>query len=348
MVTLKDIAQKVDRSVTTVSRALAGCPDVSKETIRIVREAAQEMGYVPNSMAQRLQKQSSDTIGVVAPVSSKGYAEPFFCEFLAGIGEQAAQFGYDLLVAYAQEHNEMGIYRKLVSGRKVDGFILSRTLVDDPRAHYLHSIGFPFAAFGRIDGMQDYPYVEEDGEYAMELVAEHLVSRGHTRIACICPPQSVLYSKVRLEGLRRGLESRGIRLDPEMIGMGAFDQEDGYAHACTLLEHPHPPTAIVGFNDLIAFGAINAGKDRGLRIGSELAVTGFDDIPMAAMYRPPLTTVRQPIKEIGQMVTSSLIDTIQEKYSKTGRDGLVAESHQDTVSHRQLLLRPNLVVRNST
>ena len=157
MVTLKDLALRVDKSVTTVSRALAGCPDVSKETIRMVREAAKEMGYVPNSIAQRLQKQSSDTIGVVAPVSSKGYAEPFFCEFLAGIGEQAAQFGYDLLVAYAHENNEMNIYSKLVLGRKVDGFILSRTLVDDPRAKYLDSIGFPFAAFGCIDGLQDYP-----------------------------------------------------------------------------------------------------------------------------------------------------------------------------------------------
>lgn len=346
MVTLKDIALRVDRSVTTVSRALAGCPDVSKETIRMVREAAKEMGYVPNSIAQRLQKQSSDTIGVVAPVSSKGYAEPFFCEFLAGIGEQAAQFGYDLLVAYAHENNEMNIYNKLVSGRKVDGFILSRTLVDDPRARYLDSIGFPFAAFGCIDGLQDYPYVEEDGSYAMELVADHLVSRGHTRIACICPPQNVLYSKIRLEGLKKGLEARGFRLDPEMIGIGAFDQEDGYTYASRLLEHPKPPTAIVAFNDLIAFGAINAGKDHGLRIGSELAVTGFDDIPMAAMYRPPLTTVRQPIKEIGKMVTDFLIDSIHEKYSKTSTNK--SSYKLEASSHKQLLLKPNLVVRNST
>ncbi|MDD3997095.1 MAG: substrate-binding domain-containing protein, partial [Sphaerochaetaceae bacterium] len=94
------------------------------------------------------------------------------------------------------------------------------------------------------------------------------------------------------------------------------------------------------------FGAINAGKDHGLRIGSELAVTGFDDIPMAAMYRPPLTTVRQPIKEIGKMVTDFLIDTIHEKYSKTSQEKSPHKS--EASSHKQLLLKPNLVVRNSS
>jgi len=348
MVTLKDIAQKVNRSVTTVSRALAGCQDVSKETIQMVRDAAREMAYVPNIIAQRLQKQSTDTIGVVAPVSSKGYAEPFFCEFLAGIGEQVASYGYDLLVAYAHDDNEMAIYHKLVNDRKVDGFILSRTLVDDPRAEYLYSIGFPFSAFGRIEGLQNYPYVEEDGEYAMELIAEHLFANGHTRIACICPPLNVLYSKVRLEGLQKGLGKRGIHLDPEMISIGGFDQKDGYEHAGLLLDHPNPPTAIVGFNDLIAFGAINAGKDRGLRIGSDLAITGFDDIPMASMYRPPLTTIHQPIKEIGKMVTSSLIDTIHEKYSKANLKMNEIAAPQTPNQGRQLLLRPNLIVRKST
>ncbi|MGE4584413.1 MAG: LacI family DNA-binding transcriptional regulator [Sphaerochaeta sp.] len=348
MVTLKDIAQKVNRSVTTVSRALAECDDVSKETIRVVKQAAEEMGYVPNSIAQKLQKQSTDTIGVVAPVSSKGYAEPFFCELLSGIGEQASRFGYDLLVAYVHDHDELDVYRKLVAERKVDGFILSRMMVDDVRPQYLSSINFPFTAFGRIEGDLDHPYVEEDGEYAMDLIADHLISRGHTRIGCISPPLSVLYAKVRLQGLTQGLEKRGLQLDSNLVYLGAFDQEDGYYGADKLLDQQNPPTAIVAFNDLIAFGAINAGKDHGLRIGSDLAVTGFDDIPMAAMYRPPLTTIHQPIKEIGQMVTSSLIDIIHEKFNRTGQDNPLDATYQPSHKQRQLLLRPNLIIRASS
>ncbi|WP_320128987.1 LacI family DNA-binding transcriptional regulator [uncultured Sphaerochaeta sp.] len=341
MVTLKDIGHKVNRSVTTVSRALAGCSDVSPDTILIVRKAAEEMGYFPNTLAQRLQKQSADTIGVIAPVSSKGYAESFFCEFLAGIGEEASNQGIDLLVAYAQEEDELSNYRKLISGRRVDGFILSRTLRDDPRVQFLNSLQFPFAAFGMIEGTSSLPYVEEDGEYAMGLVVEHLVSKGHTRIACICPPLSVLFAAKRLSGVQAKMKQLGLVLDPQLIREGSFDQKDGYEQTKSLLSLPNPPTAIIGFNDIIAFGAINAAKEQGLKIGKDLAVTGFDDIPMASMYRPALTTIRQPIREIGKMVTKLLLDTIKEKNA-----GIVLP--EEALKDRQILLKPELIIRKST
>jgi len=360
MVTLKDIAERVNRSVTTVSRALSGYSDVSPETVSVVRETAEEMGYVPNTLAQRLQKRSTDTIGIVLPVSSQGYAEPFFSEFLAGIGETASLFGYDLLVAYAHDSNEIAIYRKLVTGRRVDGFILSRTLRQDPRIEFLTSAGFPFCAFGRVEGAGDFPYIEEDGDYAMGLIAEHLVSRGHSRIACICPPQSIMFSHVRLESIKRHLMRLGITLAPDMVKIGCFTQKEGYDAAIQLLDNPRPPTAVIGFNDLIAFGAINAGKDRGLKIGKHLAVTGFDDIPMAAHYRPPLTTIRQPIRKIGGMVVELLLDYIRSENGDQAQPAVNPDeiAGQDSIprgwmetasrQNRQLLLRPELIVREST
>lgn len=310
MVTLKDIARKVHRSVTTVSRALAGYNDVSPDTIELVRRTAEEMGYEPNILAQRLQKRSTDTIGIVVPLSSQGYSEPFFSEFLAGIGKRAALHNHDLLVAYAHDDTEIATYRKLVTGRRVDGFILFRTLRSDPRAEFLSSIDFPFSAFGRIQDKTDFPCIDEDGEFAMGLIAEHLVQRGHKRIACIGPPERIMFSDVRLKSIQTHLTRLGVGLDPELIRIGYFSQEAGYQQTMQLLDLPNPPTAIIGFNDLVAFGAINAGKDRGLQIGRDLAVTGFDDVPMAANYRPPLTTIHQPIQKIGGMTVELLFDRI--------------------------------------
>jgi len=183
-----------------------------------------------------------------------------------------------------------------------------------------------------VENLHDYAYIDEDGEYAMELVARHLFERGHRRIGCICPPLTVMYAYTRLNGLVKGLNNLGLDLDPDLIREGYFDQKDGYEQAMVLLGHPNPPTAIVGFNDLIAFGVINAAKNRGLHIGSEFAVTGFDNGQMAALYRPPLTTISQPTYEIGGMLFQLLIQNL----------GNVKAPKP------QILLIPELIVREST
>ncbi len=332
MVTLKDISDRVNRSVTTVSRALSGCSDVSKTTAELIKSVADQMGYVPNTYAKRLQKQTTDTIGIVVHPASRGYAEPFFSEFLAGIGDKATEYGYDLLVSYAQEHNQMDIYHQLVEGRRVDGFILYRTLRNDPRVNYLQSVNFPFALFGQVENFEDYSYIDEDGEYAMQLIVKHLIERGHKRIGCICPSLSLMHAHTRYNGLVKNLLEFGLDLDPEMVREGYFDQGGGYEQAMVLLDHPNPPTAIVGFNDMIAFGAINAAKTRGLRVGKNFAVTGFDNSMMAPYYRPPLTTISQPIYNIGGQLFQILIKNIKDK----------------TISRTQLLLRPELIVRDSS
>ncbi len=341
MVTLKDIGARVNKSVTTVSRALAGCSDVSPKTIRLVKEAAEEMGYVPNTLAQRLQKNVTDTIGIVVPYSAKGYADPFFSELLAGIGREASEQGLDLLVAYAKQENELSLYKKLIEGKRVDGFVISRTLCQDERIRYLSSIKFPFATFGMVESPEKFPFVEEDSEYAMARVVDHLAGRGHTRIACICPPLTVNFSSIRLQAVKKHMQRLGLSLPDELIAMGSFDQKDGYEQTQRLLDLPNPPTAIICFNDSIAFGAINAGKERGLTIGKDLAITGFDDVPMAELYRPPLTTVRQPIADIGSLVTKLLIKAIQERHPNY-------KAEAEGIENMQIILCPTLIIRESS
>lgn len=359
MVTLKDISLRVNRSITTVSRALAGYSDVSDETITLVRTAAREMGYVPNTIARRLRSKSTETIGFVIPESSGGYSEAFFNEFLAGVSKTASMRGYDLLVAVANDpKDELSAYKKLIREGKVDGFILNRTYRVDPRVEFLLQEAFPFAMFGRVDKPGSIPYVDEDGDYAMGLIVKHLVNCGHTRIACIGQPQAITFSYTRLQSVEKHLKQLGHDLQPEMVRMGYFNQKEGYEQTNELLCKPHPPTAIICFNDLIAFGAINAAKDLGFTIGKDIAITGFDDIPMAAQYRPPLTTIFQPIQSIGGMVVDLLIDYIRTIKEESENASAIVDKNRITLpvhweiesSHQgyQLLLKPELIIRETT
>ncbi|MGD2158718.1 MAG: LacI family DNA-binding transcriptional regulator, partial [Anaerolineales bacterium] len=178
-VTIKDIAERVGKSVTTVSRALHGYDDVSAETKALVQRIADEMGYTPNILAQRLQKQSTETIGVILPTFGPRFSDPFFSEFLAGIGNKASEIGYDMLVSTrAPGEEEMQAYRRIVQGGRVDGLVVLRTRRIDTRIQYLCEKKFPFIAFGRTEDGCDFPYVDEDGEYGMQLITEHLIKLG--------------------------------------------------------------------------------------------------------------------------------------------------------------------------
>lgn len=330
--TIKDIAKKIGKSTTTVSRALNDFDDISPETKALVRQAAAELGYSPNTFAQRLQKRQTDTIGFILPTFGPRFSDPFFSEFLAGLGNQAAQYEYDLLVSTRHPgEDELRAYRYNIQTRRVDGFIVIRTRRQDARIDLLRELDFPFVAFGRVDGPLDFPFVDEDGEVGMGLVADYLVELGHTRFGCIAPPADLNFSKHRVEGLRKRLAGHG--LPPENLTVVESDltQAGGYDTARQLLDHPEPVTAIVALNDLMAFGAMSAAQERGLVVGKDLSVTGFDNIPMSEHSHPPLTTVNQPIYQIGNLACEMLIKRLR-------GEALEAE---------QVLLRPTLFIRQS-
>ncbi|HEY61535.1 MAG TPA: LacI family transcriptional regulator [Anaerolineae bacterium] len=332
VVTLKDIANRIGKSVTTVSRALHDYNDVSPETKELVHQVAEEMGYSPNTLAQRLQKRQSDTIGLILPTFGPRFSDPFFSELLAGIGNKAVSLGYDLLVSTSSPgERELQIYKKMVNGRRVDGFIVVRTRKEDRRVEYLLEKDFPFVAFGRVGINNEFPYVDEDGAYGMRSIAKHLVTLGFTNIGCIAPDPQLTFASSRVDGLRAGLTDHGITLDEDYVCIGDLTQSGGYKQANCLLDKLHPPSAIVACNDLMAFGAMSAIQDRGLIVGEDVAVTGFDDIPMAEHTHPPLTTVHQPVYQIGGMVCEMLIKRIQ---------GVPMDDEH-------LVLKPSLIVRKS-
>jgi LacI family transcriptional regulator len=333
-VTLRDLARELDLSITTVSRALAGYSDVAEATRRRVQQAADEMGYVPDATARRLQKGRTDTIGFVLPTFGPRFSDPFFSELLSGIGNEAARSNYDVLVSTRPPDTpeEQDAYRRMVESRLVDGLIVVRTRVKDRRVSYLSTVNLPFVAFGRSDLGVDFPYVDEDGVRGMSLVAQHLIDLGHKRLAFISAPPDLMFCTYRRAGLDAALERNGLSVSTEYCQQGDLTQRGGFWAMNKLLGLSPPPSAVIACNDLMALGAISAAQKRGLVVGRDVAITGFDDIPLAEHAHPPLTTVRQPIYDIGRQICTMLTRLIQ------GED----------LPQRHVLLQPELVVRESS
>jgi LacI family transcriptional regulator len=332
--TLKDIAEHLGLSITTVSRALAGYKDVAEATRQRVLLAAEKMGYVPDVTAQRLRKGRTDTIGFVIPTFGPRFSDPFFSELLAGIGNEAGRQHFDLLVSTQAPDtpDERAAYRRLVEGRLVDGLLIVRTRTQDSRIAYLARMGFPFVTFGRSDLKIDFPYVDVDGARGMGLVAKHLMSAGHHRLGYISAPKGLVFCDHRQSGLERTLQLSGLWLEPECIAGGDLTEQGGFTAMNRLLSLGPPPSAVLACNDLMAIGAISAAQQRGLVVGRDIAITGFDDIPVAAHSHPPLTTVRQPVYQIGRRICDMLIRVIR----------------GEELLERHVLLQPELVVRGSS
>jgi len=332
-VTLKDIATHVGKSVTTVSRALAGYDDVSPATREHVRQVALELGYEPNITARQLQKQRTDTLALILPTYGPRFSDPFFSEFLTGVGNEAARQGFDLLVStQAPGEVEKNAYLRSIRSRRVDGFIIVRTRRQDARIDMLREHNYPFAAFGRIEDGNGFPLVDEDSETGMQLVVEHLIERGHTRLACIAAPSDLMLAHYRLKGFVNALDVYGLPVDNALVVEGDLTQRSGREAAGQLLDMLQPPTAIAACNDLMALGAMSAAQERGLIVGKDVSITGFDDIPLAEHAHPPLTTIHQPIYRIGSMVCQMLVKVVK----------------GEQIAEQQVVLQPSLVVRQSS
>jgi LacI family transcriptional regulator len=332
-VTLKDIAERVGKSVPTVSRALAGFDDISPKTRQEVQRVALEMGYEPNTTARNLQKQRTDTIALILPSTNLlRFSDPFFSEFLSGIVEQAAEFNFYLSISTENPTEGHDTYARYIGNRRFDGFIVVRTQRQDSRIDMLRQHHVPFVAFGRTESDNDFPFVDEDGCVGIRQIVDHLVELGHRRIACITEPIYLTKSYHRLQGFIEGIEAHHLPYDPALIIESNFRQRSGRLSALELLNLPEPPTAIVACNDLLALGAITAAQEKGLVVGRNVSITGFDDILLAEHANPPLTTVHQPAHQLGTMVAQMLLKLI------TG----------ESVTEKQIILKPSLVIRQSS
>lgn len=333
-VTIRDVAKRLNLSITTVSRALDGYADVSDATRERVVRVAQEMGYVPDHTARQLRRHKSETIGYILPASTPRFSDPFFSTFLAGLGNEATLHSYDLLVSTAppESENERQLYQRWVQGRRVDGFVLNRLHLNDWRVQYLSREGFPFVTLERTLDDCEYDSVEVDSLVGMIEVIKHLADLGHKHIAYIGSSINLALEADRFAGFRAGLEAYGIPFRDNLLAEGDMTRAGGYLATNNLLEQKPQPTAIVCVNDLTAIGAIKAAHEHSLVVGKDLAITGFDGIEEAENTQPPLTTISQPIFEIA----CHLVKLLHSRIEKA------------SIGAQQIQLSPQLIIRSST
>lgn len=309
---LKDVAKRAGVSYQTVSKVLNGQLRVFPETQARIYQAIEELGYYPNSVAQRLRYGRSRTLGFVILPPPYGISDPFFNELVAAMIEAATQRHYDLHISVcASLEEEIYTLTKLVWSRQIDGVILDSTRVDDPRVRFLLEKQIPFVTFGRTRLDQPYPFVDVDGHQAIYLLTRHLLERGHRRIAFIGPSSEYFYVQDRLGGYLTALREKGLEPLPEWICLGYEREEGGYQAMELLLALPEPPTAVVAATDRIAIGVMRRAYTAGRVVGQDLAITGFDDLPISAFLHPPLTTARQPIQKIGVALVTMLVAQIE-------------------------------------
>jgi len=311
-VTLKDVAKKAGVSYQTVSKVINNKARVSEETKKKIFQAIEELGYKPNILGRGLQRASINTIGFVTSPPEERVSDPFFNELLMSIIDTASKFHYDILVSVCPlGSNAVDILEQLVKTGRVDGIILDGIKVKDDRINYLIKEKFPFVTIGRNDLSVDYSYVDVDGRSAIYKITNYLINKGHRILAFVGPSLEYFYVRERLAGFMEATKERGISIDEKYILLG-YEREEGGYRAMDLIMNLNPfPTAIVCCSDLIAIGIMKKSYEYDLDIGRNPAVTGFDGISLSEYVYPPLTTIRQPISQIGEWAVRLLISILK-------------------------------------
>lgn len=320
-ITISDVAERVGLTKGTVSRALNGYPDIAERTRRRVMKTANELGYTPLAHAQAIRTGRVRSIGLVLQISEHDAHAPFLTDFLAGVTTAASAENWTLAVATANSDRSMiATIERLVSERKADGFILPRTLTDDPRVAHLRSHNVPFILYGRTKDTRGCAWFDVLGEHAMRDAVLRLHHLGHRRIGFVNGGSEYHFCRLRQEGYRAGLGHVGLPYDPALVLNDVRRTSDGTHATHALLTAPEPPTAIVFATDETALGAYTAAQNLGLRIGSDLSVIAYDGIPEGLYAQPPLTTFSVENHAAGERLATLLIRRIRGEAAETLRE----------------------------
>jgi LacI family transcriptional regulator len=335
--TLEQIAALAGVSRATVSRVINDQPRVSSETRQRVLAIIRERGYHPNVAARSLASRRTQTIGLIIP--STMYASigsPYYALIMHGVTTACEQRRYSLMLSPATMLTPQG-YERIIHSGTVDGLVISTTSVGKQFLSWLHAEGFPFVLIGRQPDMPDINTVAADYEQGGAMAAQHLLWLGYNRIATITGPSDHGGAVGRRNGFLDTLSQAGRFCPDHYIVEAPFNMQAGQEAMRRLLAADPIPEAVFCASDEMAIGAIRAIHEAGLHVPSDIAVVGFDDIPMARSIEPPLTTVRQPIERMGFAATSMLIDILE---TRTLNSAMRLEP-------QHVILPTELVVRDS-
>lgn len=333
-ITIVDIAQQLGVSKSTVSRALRGQPDIHPGTRQAVLEAVKQLDYQPNQLAHSLVKSQTNTIGIMVPE----FVSFFFPKVLIGAQQVLAEAGYNVVICHANESYDTEVANaKALLASRVDGLLVSHTKETRNFDHFrvFQRRGVPVVFFNRVCEDMDVPKVTVDDYTGAFQAVEHLIQTGRRRIAHLAGPDTLTNSRNRRNGYCDALRQHGIPEEPELIISYDLTLEKANIYINHLLNLPQPPDALFAINDPTAIEALTIIKARGLRVPDDIAIVGFSNDPTSALVEPKLTTVSQPVSEIGQQAARLLLAQLQ------GLDALSTASPT-------IVLPTELIIRQST
>ena len=329
-ITIREVAEEAGVSIATVSRVLNGRDDVAPETRELVSRIAQERGYIANRGARGLSAGRTGLVGLLVPLVFPAY----FAAILAGATEALQDHDLRVVLSPTQhEHDrEVTLLDRLMHGL-TDGALIVLPEESSEELERLVDAGYRFVVVDPLMPLGDrIASVSAANTAGADQAMKHLLGLGHRRISIITGPRGWVATEERRRGYHAALAAAGVLPDPALEVESNFEIDGGRQAASVLLDLPEPPTAIFAFNDNHAIGAIRAARARGLRVPEDLSIVGFDDVEHATVVTPALTTVRQPLAEMGRTAVSLLMRLL--------------ERHSLETLHVELATR--LVVREST
>ncbi len=320
--TIKQVAERASVSISTVSHVLNGTHYVSPELTERVLRAVQDLGYEQNPVARILAGGRSHVIGILVPDLSSSYAG----QIVRGVDEELSPRHYDLMLYTHRRGKKMAsTYTTAFASGLVAGLLI---IVPEDLGDFfdlLKAQQMPYVLVDPFSTRDPHPIVDSTNRAGAYQATEYLISLGHRRIGFVTGYDFLECARERLAGYRAALSDHGLPVDEALIVPGDFSRAVGYQAAQHLLDLPNPPTAIFASNDYMAFGVVDAVRNRGLRIPADFSVVGFDDIPQAAAARPALTTVRQPLSEMGAAAARLLLEIMADARHPSERIRLATE-----------------------
>jgi LacI family transcriptional regulator len=309
-VTIKDVARAANVSYSTVSRVLNDYEHVRPDKRQRVLEAMQQLGYTVNLQARSLAGGHSQVIGLIV----HDLGNPYTAQVVQSIDEELATSDYELILHTTHGHHQKEpIYVDILTHGLADGLLMLIPLGPTPYLKTLYERNIPYVIISDHEQFDDIsPTVATTSAQGAYDVVCYLIELGHRRIGFIGGREDFVSAGERFNAYKAALAAYNLPLDPQLVQPGDYQYRSGYAAATTLLDLPQPPTAIFAANDLMAFAVYDVARSRGVPIPDVLSVAGFDDVPQAAYMHPAMTTVRQPLAEMGKRAARMLLQYIED------------------------------------
>lgn len=321
---IRTLAQHLNISIGTVSRALNGRPDVNEETRKRVLDAAAELGYVANQSGRSLRRGSTNAIGfMIESGNGAESGDDFFLGVFGGVQTVLSRHHLDLVVLPCPTDEDPAEYiQRIVARRMVDGLIISATHRKDARIEFLSKAKIPFIALGRSGDNGNHPWLDLDFEGVANRAVDRLVAAGHRRIAAGVPSNDINLGFVYLDAFKAALVRHGIEYDPRLVIRAASSEQGGYQIAHEIVAMRERPTAVVLIYEQMAIGLYKRFSEAGLVPGRDIAVIGFRESPLSRFLSPTLTSFRMSLRDLGVALGESLLASMP-AYADVYPQGLV-------------------------